>query len=231
MRIEVLCEDKSSVPVLRELLAAELDQRPSGQDHRIYYHPHRGLGFLPADLQARPLASQTGLYDLLPAKLRAYQSLAPDLKMLIVVVHDSDDKNPDTCYQQLEYLFRRLSPDHYFVIGIAVEELESWLMGDFVAIQQAYPQADRERWSRYQQDSICGTWEQLAFVLEGRKKAQQLIRLGYPAVGIYKSEWAQRIAPFMDAQRNRSPSLQLFLKRFNAILSRAEGDSRRASQG
>lgn len=229
MRIEVLCEDKSSVPVLRQLLGAALKGRPRGQDHQIYYHPHRGLGFLAPDLKSRPIPSKSGLYDLLPAKLRAYQSLAPDQQILIVVVHDSDENDPHAYYRQLEYLFRSLSPDHYFVIGIAVEELEAWLMGDFAAIQQAYPEADRDRWSRYQQDSVCGTWEELAYVLEGRKKAQQLIRLGYPAVGIYKGEWAQRIAPYMDARRNRSPSLQSFLQRFDAILTRAEGDIIRAN--
>lgn len=222
MLIEVLCEDKSSVPVLRQLLGAELQARPGGQDHSIAYHPHRGLGFLPENLEARPHPSKTGLYDLLPAKLRAYQSLAPDYRLLLVVVHDADQRDPDASYQRLEALLRRLAPAHYFVIGLAVEELEAWLLGDFAAIQAAYPQADYEHWSRYEQDAVCGTWEQLARILEGRKKAGQLMRLGYPAVGIYKGEWASKIAPHLEASRNKSPSLHAFLQRFRQILQRAE---------
>lgn len=220
MLIEVLCEDRSSLPVLEKLLGDALQEHPYAHEMRL--RPHRGVGTLPSDLEAEPVPNKTGLYDLLPAKLRAYESLATVATIIIVAVHDADDRDPAAAYQNLEFLFRRFSPSHFFIIGIAVEEIEAWLLGDFPAIQAAYPWADRKRWLHYKQDSVCGTWEKLAYIVEGTQKAQELIRVGYPAVGIYKAEWALRIAPHLLAARNNSPSLQEFLSRFHHILRIAE---------
>lgn len=214
MRVEILCEDRSSVPVLQVLLKDLLDEKKLSDKFELFIHPHRGLGYLPQDLWSKPAPNRTGLYDLLPAKLRAYERLAAKSPFLIVVVHDSDENDPDDIYQQLEFLFRKFSPTHYFVIGISVEELESWLLGDFHAISQAYPRADRKLWEEYKQDSVCGTWEKMACIIEGKRKGQELIRIGYPAVGLHKSQWAERISPYLKAERNASPSLHTFLQRF-----------------
>lgn len=220
MLIEVLSEDRSAIPVLEHFLAEEVRRRK--QKHTLSFRPHRGIGRLADDLHCPPGINKTGLYDLLPAKLRAYEKLGKYFKFLLVVVHDADEKDEDTFYQQLEYLFRTFSPSHFFVIGIAVEEVEAWLLGDFPAIQKAYPDADKKMWQGYRQDSICGTWELLAQIVEGKKRAKELIRLGYPAVGIYKSEWAENISPYLVAERNRSPSFRKFFTRFRKILSLAE---------
>jgi hypothetical protein len=228
MRIEVLCEDKSALPVLDQVLKQVLERLDLSRNFEYYLHPHRGLGSLPGELNARPLATKTGLYDLLPAKLRAYQKLAGQEHFVLVIVHDSDDRDPDDCYRQLEYLCRTFAPDHFFVLGISVEELEAWLLGDWPAIKAAYPEADHKLWKSYRQDSVCGTWELLARVLEGKHKGDELIRVGYPAVGIYKSEWARRISPYMKIERNQSPSLQKFIRRLEKILPMAEEEARRA---
>lgn len=228
MRIEVLCEDRSALPVLEQVLKQVLERLDLSRAFDCHLHPHRGLGSLPSPLKARPQASKTGLYDLLPAKLRAYQKLSGQQHFVLVVVHDSDERDPDDCYRQLEYLCRTFAPDHFFVLGISVEELEAWLLGDWQAIKAAYPEADHRLWKSYRQDSVCGTWELLAAILEGRQKGNELIRVGYPAVGIYKSEWARRIAPYMQIERNQSPSLQKFIRRLEQILPRAEQEAKHA---
>lgn len=220
MRIEVLCEDKSSVPILQKILGDELGRRK--QVHELAVHPHRGKGKTPHDLNEKPKSYQGGLLHLLPAKLRAYERLAGKLDILLVVVLDIDRDDLDELYQSLEYQFRTLSPSRFFVIGICVEETESWLLGDEKALFTAYPEADRKIYRGYVQDSICGTWEVLASVLEGRDKGEELEQVGYPAVGIFKSEWAERIAPYMSVEANRSPSFHKFISRFNDILTRAE---------
>ncbi len=220
MLIEVLSEDRSAIPVLEHFLGEEVKRRK--QKYGMNFRPHRGIGRLADDPHCPPAINKTGLYDLLPAKLRAYEKLSKKFNILLVVVHDADEKDEDSFYQQLEYLFRTFSPSHFFVIGIAVEEVEAWLLGDFQAIQKAYPTADKKMWQTYRQDSVCGTWELLARIVEGKKRAKELIRLGYPAVGIYKSEWAKNIAPYLVAERNRSPSFRKFFTRFRNILSLAE---------
>lgn len=224
MRIEVLSEDKSGIPVLDKIIGQVLSERGSLDKFELYLHAHRGMGFLPEDLNSPPHPTKTGLYDLLPAKLRAYESLADSHRMVLVAVHDSDDNDPGFYYRQLEFLFRTFAPSHLFVIGISVEELESWILGDFEAIQAAYPNADFQMWEKYKQDSVCGTWEHLAKVLEGKKRAKEIIKLGYPVVGIYKCDWARRIAPHMDIHKNASPSLAKFVDRLHMVLSMAEKD-------
>ena len=42
---------------------------------------------------------------------------------------------------------------------IAVEEGEAWFLGDISAIKKAHPKAKNNILNRYQNDSICGTWE------------------------------------------------------------------------
>lgn len=223
MLIEVLCEDKSSQPILNKVLGDETERRNvSGQRHELRVHPHRGKGYIPKDLYRKPSIERSGLLDMLPAKLRAYQRCAGICPVLLVVELDADDDNPDWLYQNLEFQIRTFNPDNLFVIGIAVEEMESWLMGDWTAIVQAYPEADRAAWRRYRQDSISGTWEALADVIEGKSKRRELEEAGYPAVGSYKYRWADRIAPFIDPLRNESPSFQQFYSRFLKLLNLAE---------
>lgn len=215
MRIEVLAEDRSGLPVIEKILRDEL----KGEGDELSLHAHKGKGFLNPELSLpeKPLRGKAGLLDLLPLKLRAYQNLPQTMELLLVLVLDSDADDPDALYQRIEACIRRLCPRYYFVIGISIEEIESWILGDWQAISKAYPDANYRLWKRYRQDSVCGTWEKLAGILEGKEKARQLIDLGYPAVGIYKAEWAQNISPYIKAERNQSPSLQKFLERFRQI--------------
>lgn len=223
MLIEVLCEDLSFRPILEKVLGDIVSSRNArGRKHELHIHPHRGKGYIPKDLYQKPKFERSGILDMLPAKLRAYQRCVAIRPMLVVVVLDADDDDPDQLYQNLEFQIRKFNPDNLFVIGIAVEEMEAWLMGDWTAIVRAYPDANHKAWKRYKQDSVEGTWEALADVTEGKKKRRKLEEEGYPAVGSYKYRWATRISRYIDPVRNESPSFRKFYERFQRILDRAE---------
>ncbi len=227
LHIEALVEDRSGTVMLKEILrdyfAAR--RRPT-PDYELYLRPHKGLGHLPEDLYAEPGKHKYGLLNLLPAKLRAYGKVLDPASALIILVLDADNRDPRLFDARLERLCKKMAPGLPHVIPVAVEEMEAWLLGDWQALKTAYPEADYELYRRYEQDSVCGTWELLAEILLG-KRARHLIKIGYPAVGEYKNRWAEAIAPYIKVERNRSPSLRRFLRRMDAFLYYREEAERR----
>lgn len=216
MFIEVLCEDKSSVPVLSQVIEELLiDNSDLVKGVKIY--PHRGKGKLPANLTQKPKAFASSLLDLLPAKIRAYNKVYPDRKVILIVVLDADNDDQSELYRNIEYVLRSEAPDKYFVIGIPIEETEAWLLGDREALFLAYPDSRNSVLENYQQDSLCGTWEVLARTIMGTK-AESLIKVGYPAVGAYKHLWAEQISAYMKIENNISASFQDFVTRFRKVM-------------
>lgn len=218
MHLEVLIEDRSGAAVMQTLLPRMLAGRPVV--HTFAVRPHRGKGSLPTNPFQPPERFAAGLLDLLPAKARAY-SQAYSSGTLLIVIMDSDQEQPEKVFGEIQSILTRFAGGLPHVIGISVEEMEAWLLGDQKAILSAYPHASCAVLSTYRQDSVCGTWEVLARALLGRQ-AERVIRLGYPVVGQYKHEWAQRIAPQMDPRRNHSPSFRRFSHALDRILTQAE---------
>lgn len=222
MIIDVLCEDKSSVPVLSRLIS-ELTEAYPGLVDQVRLYPHRGKGKLPEDIKAPAKDQASAILDLLPAKIRAYDRVYRRTEILLVIVFDADDQDAGLAYQAVEGVIRSEADNKYFVIGIPVEETEAWLLGDRPALLAAYPKADRSLLNLYDQDSVCHTWELLARVIL-QDRAESLIRAGYPAVGIYKDRWAKEISPFMQVKNNKSPSYQHFVQRFCRVLTWLQAD-------
>ena len=95
---------------------------------------------------------------------------------------------------------------------------EAWLLGDIPAVKKAYPQARDAVLNGYGNDSICGTWELLAdAVVRGGSTA--LTKRGWQAVGREKSNWATRIAPLMDVEKNASPSFCYFREKLRELIT------------
>ncbi len=222
MHIEVLSEDKSGGLTLEFLMATILAGLAA--NHTYVVRPHRGKGTMPHNEWQRPGRLASGLMDLLPAKVRAYAMTYQPQDLLLIVVMDADADDPVEIQDSLERIVHKFGGDLPFVIGVSVEEIEAWLLGDPAAIRQAYPRASLKRLAAYQQDSVCGTWEFLAGVLLGRD-AEKAIQIGYPAIGQYKQEWARNIAPHLDPRRNVSPSFQRFYQRLIQQLAQAEPDA------
>ncbi len=216
MILEVLCEDKSSVPILEHFLNLFQTEYDSLFNH-YYIYPHRGKGKLPEDPKAAPKPFSASLLNLLPAKIRAYNQVYRQNEIVFIVVLDADDDNINELYKGIAEVMQEEAPQKYFIIGISVEEMEAWLLGDQQAILQAYPNADLDLIKEYEQDSINHTWEFLARAIL-KERADNLIRAGYPAIGIYKNRWAVDIAPYLKIENNQSPSFHIFISHFRRVM-------------
>lgn len=191
--VEILVEEPSMEAALRELLPKLLGQ--------VTFHIYTYQG--KSDL----------LKQLLP-RLRGYKAfLPPSWKVVILVDRDDDD-----CHelkQELELaaahagLPTRSSvirgTDYAVVTRIAIEELEAWYFGDWVAVRSAYPKMNINIPSKatYRSpDHIAGgTWE--AFERVAR-------HAGYFRGGLRKVEAAREIGAKMSIDSNSSPSFIKF---------------------
>lgn len=114
--------------------------------------------------------------------------------------------------QELFNVLTACNPKPVTRFCIAVEEGEAWFLGDIPAVKSAYPMAKDNVLNAYRNDSICGTWECLADAVY-RGGAPALSAKGWHAVGAEKSQWAEKIAPYMDVTKNSSPSFAYFQKK------------------
>ena len=206
MLIEILSEDKSGAVVVERL--AERITENEGLDVEVNVHPHRGCGSLPKDMTAKPPKFASSLLDLLPSELRAYNKVYAGKEIILIIAMDSDDKDPQALRQEIYSVASKFAPDIRSVVGISTEEIEAWILGDKNAIKDAYPDCNTEILDSYEQDSVCGTWEILCRAIS--ENADDLIEIGYPAIGHYKALWAETISRYMLPQKNVSPSFNTF---------------------
>ena len=206
MLIEILSEDKSGAVVVERL--AERITENEGLDCVVNVHPHRGCGSLPKDMTAKPPKFASSLLDLLPAQLRAYNKVYGGKDIILIIAMDSDDNDPQQLRQEIYSCAAKFAPDIRSVVGISTEEIEAWVLGDRNAIYDAYPDCNKKILDSYEQDSVCGTWEILCRAISDN--AEELIDIGYPAIGHYKALWIENISRYMLPQRNVSPSFNTF---------------------
>ena len=206
MLIEILSEDKSGAVVVQRL--TERITENEGVDVEVNVHPHRGCGSLPKDMTAAPPKFASSLLDLLPAKLRAYNKVYGGQDVILIIAMDSDDNDPQELRQMLYSCASKFAPDIRSIVGLSTEEIEAWILGDKDAICAAYPDCRKDVLDSYEQDSVCGTWEVLCRAISDN--AEELIEIGYPAIGHYKALWADTISRYMVPQKNVSPSFNTF---------------------
>ena len=214
MHIEILIEDQSSC-IAMEALAAKLLDLGDGNTFRI--HPYRGIGRIPEGLKPKTDASKRILLDRLPQLLKGYGK--NPFYETVIIICDLDDRDKESFLLELNSLADSISQKPKTLFVLSIEEFEAWYLGDIEAIRKAYPAAKLNVLSQYKNDSICGTWEVLAdAVYKGGSDA--LKRKGWQAVGEQKSVWAKKITPFMDINRNSSPSfneMRVKLKSITAL--------------
>jgi hypothetical protein len=169
-----------------------------------------------------PFGGKMDLLCKLPSRLRAYARWMPSDRRLVVLV-DEDRQDCRRLKRKLEeaaWNARLGTPAHpldgrWTVINrMAIEELEAWYFGDWEAVRQAYPHVPETitRQAPYRNpDAIKGgTWEALERVL---------IRAGYYAGGMPKTETAREISLHMNPDRNRSRSFNLFVRTLRNLLA------------
>lgn len=205
MHIEFLVEDSSGTMLL-ELLIPQIIG-PFSNPHTWQIHAYKGIGNIPHNLKPATDAQKRILLDQLPKLLRGYKK-TPGIDAVVVIV-DSDRKICQDFLSELKVVaIESGAPDTMF--RIAIEEIEAWYLGDSAAIKTAYPKAKQTLLLKYEQDSVCGTWELLAdIVCPGGIKAVH--KIGWPLPGNLKHQWATNIGAHMDIERNVSPSFQKFV--------------------
>ena len=210
---EIFVEDASGKIMLDVIMAKLLPA--DGFSYAI--HSYKGSGKLPKNLtSATQIRTQTLLNNvprLISGFLNTYDEM-DNYKAVFVIVTDCDDKNcidfkcniskaiQDTVKRNIDNC----------IICLAIEEMEAWLLGDFNAIKQAYPSANKKEHDSYRQDSICGTWEKLYKVIDGEGFRKEK-RPSYNTIGLAKSEWARKITPYLDFELNLSASFQYYIKK------------------
>lgn len=206
MHIEFLIEDISGKKMLEQIVPKIMPD-----DCTYDIHSYKGVGGkIPAGFKNNPeTARHRILLDNLPKLLsglgRTFHGYGDDYRAAVVVICDLDRREKNTFEAELNSLLQRCTYKPNAKFCLAIEEGEAWFLGDQAAIQQAYPHCKITVIQDYEQDSICGTWEKLADALYSGGSAS-LSAKGYQAIGTAKCEWAERITPHMDIDRNQSPS-------------------------
>ncbi|RCK79656.1 MAG: hypothetical protein OZSIB_4128 [Candidatus Ozemobacter sibiricus] len=169
------------------------------------------------------LGSKNKLLKNLPDRLAGYRDrIARGEPLRIVVLVDRDADDCVSLKHRLEAMAReaglatKTRPDgqgRFFVVNrIAVEELESWFVGDPAALRQAFrglPAIDASK-GIFRHPDNGGSWEALHRFL----KKHGIYQSRYP-----KIEAARRIAPHLDLLGNRSRSFQVFMQGLEALLA------------
>ena len=203
MHFEILVEDQSGKKMLDILLPKII-----GEGHTFKIIDHQGVGHIPRDLTAKGDPNKRLLLNRLPAMLRAYGKTFVTIPAAVIVVCDLDDRCMKVFREELFAVLDHCDPKPETRFCFALEEGEAWLLGDIPAVKKAYPKAKSAVLSGYENDAVCGTWECLADAVHpgGSGKLKSL----YREAGKAKSEWAEKIAPLMNVEENRSPSFCYF---------------------
>lgn len=201
MHIEILVEDSSGEKLLEAVLPRLLGEY--GNPHTWKMHSYKGIGRIPKNLKGSSDPSKRILLDRLPKLFQGY-GRTPGIDAVVVVL-DTDKRDCVDFLAELKTLAAGCTPAPNTLFRLAIEEVEAWYLGDRQALTYAYPRAKPEILNRYVQDSACGTWELLAdAVYPGGSVA--IKKAGWPLPGQVKHEWAEKIGPLLEPDRNESPS-------------------------
>lgn len=206
MHIEVLVEDSSGEKLLAQLLPRILGTQ--GSPHTWRLKAYKGIGRIPKGLTTKADPAKRILLDQLPRLLQGYGK-TPGIDAVVVVV-DSDRRDCREFLKELKALHASCSSTPANTLfRLAIEEMEAWYLGDRQALLSAYPRAKKDILSRYNQDSVCGTWELLADAVYPGGSAS-IRKQGWPLAGQVKHRWAEQLGPRMDIENNQSPSFCKF---------------------
>ncbi|MDR2762816.1 MAG: DUF4276 family protein [Planctomycetaceae bacterium] len=218
MHFEILVEDQSGKKALEILIPKII-----GDEHTFNIHSYKGIGRIPKNLKGNPAnISKRILLERLPKLLEGYGKTFFHLQnenysAAVIVICDLDDKCLKAFRAELNVILDNCNPKPTTRFCIAIEEGEAWFLGDIPAIKAAYPKAKNNFLSKYQNDSICGTWECLADAVY-KGGAVTLASKGWQAVGREKSLWAENICPKMNIENNNSPSFNYLIQKLKELL-------------
>jgi len=194
----------------------------TGEKHTFKVTAYKGLGRIPKNLSNSRNVQHRILLQRLPQLLngcgRTFQGYGNNYKAAVIVVCDLDNKCRREFRQELLEVLNNCHTKPETRFCIAIEEGESWLLGDIDAITSAYPTCKRNTLEEYENDSICGTWEIMADALYPGG-SQVLAGKGYQISGKEKTTWAEKISPHINIDNNRSPSFQYFKSKIDELIA------------
>lgn len=203
MHFEILIEDQSGKKALDVLVEKILQG-----DHTVHIHPYKGIGRIPKGISGTSDPNKRILLDNLPRLLagygQAFSNYPVDYQAAVIVVCDLDKRDFSSFMEELRNVLDGCHNPPRTEFCIAIEEGESWFLGDLNAIRKAYPKARELILNRYVNDSICNTWELLADAIY--PSGLTGLNASKNNVGALKCEWAEKISPHMDVDNNRSGS-------------------------
>lgn len=211
MHIEVLVEDSSGGRLMEHLLPKILGAHSAPHTWRIINY--KGIGRIPKQMTARVDAAKKTLLENLPKALAGYGK-TPGFDAVFVLL-DTDDREIKRFERDLQTMLKTCGSAPPTAFGLATEEVEAWYLGDRKALEKAYPKIKKQILKRYVQDSVCGTWELLADALV-KGGGASVKSAGWKHAGNLKHEWAEKIGPLMNINKNNSPS---FCKSRDNLLS------------
>ncbi len=214
MHFEILIEDHSDKKLLESILPYLIST-----PHTYKLYSYKGIGHIPKNLSHVSDPAKRILLERLPQILKGYGETYKNIQNFeyaIIIICDLDKRCRKDFRLELLNILNSCNPKPKANFCIAVEEIESWLLGDLQAVQKAYPNAKMALLNAYKNDAICGTWELLAnAVYKGGAKA--LAKYGYQKIGLEKYKWVEKISPFMNLTINKSPSFQYFKKKIEDL--------------
>ena len=151
MHFEVLVEDLSGSITLEFILEKILGENYGENTWRL--HPYKGIGRIPKNLGGVTEPANRILLDRLPSVLQGYGNSLDESAAVIIVI-DLDDKNCVDFKGELLDVLQACNPRPKALFRIAIEETESWLLGDSGAVKAGYPNVKNAVLNNYVQDSI-----------------------------------------------------------------------------
>ncbi len=194
MHIEFLVEEPSAEAALSNLIPKIL-----GENLSFKIHSYQG---------------KSDLLNKLLSRLRGYKTWIQE-ECRIVVLIDADEGDCRLLKDRLEDIAqdaglitksRRKGGSYFQVLNrLAIEELEAWFFGDIDAVRSSYPRIPLNlgKKAKYRDpDAIRGgTWEALE---------REFKKVGYFSSGMSKISVAREVSLYMEPERNRSKSFQVF---------------------
>lgn len=173
--IEILTEELSMEYFLRGLLPRILpEDYVLGEN--CFIRPHEG---------------KSDLKKAIPIKMKAYQRFGYPVKVLIV--HDQDSNDCILLKNSLADLAQSSSVP--VLVRIACRELENWYLGDFMALEQVYPEIKADKFMA-----------KAKFRYPDNLHASQELKLLSNRFG--KTNAANALGAIISVDKNTSPSFQ-----------------------
>lgn len=146
----------------------------------------------------------------IPIKIKAFK-FNPATKF--VIVHDQDSHDCQKLKAELlERCYQAGKPDA--MIRIICRELESWFLGDLLAVEKAYQLKKNSLSSRQTQKKFRNP----DLLNNAKQELRKLLEVYYPGTH------SKIIAPYLSLSTNKSPSFQIFCAGIGEIIDRVNYD-------